>query len=105
MSGILGWGKASNGQLGLKGEDLIAVTTPRQISDLNAADILGIACGANYTLVYLRDGTLHSCGENEFNQLGHDKSERKFSKNSEYHFCQAYMFFLLYAFHLAFNVF
>lgn len=79
MSGVLGWGKAAHGQLGLnKGEEVDQVRLPTQIPNLRGSEIADVACGDNHTVVCMRDGSLYSCGNNDFNQLGHCKSQKRF---------------------------
>lgn len=80
MSGVLGWGKAIYGQLGLKGQDIDAVKVPQQIPNLRGSEIKDVACGENHTLVCLQDGSLYSCGFNDYYQLGHDKSTKRFGR-------------------------
>ncbi|XP_025109436.1 probable E3 ubiquitin-protein ligase HERC4 isoform X2 [Pomacea canaliculata] len=78
MSGVLGWGKAISGQLGLKGEEVDKVLNPVQIPNLRGSEVLDIACGENHTLVCLKDGSVYSCGNNDHGQLGHTKSSKRF---------------------------
>ncbi|XP_070185594.1 probable E3 ubiquitin-protein ligase HERC4 isoform X2 [Littorina saxatilis] len=78
MSGVLGWGKAGFGQLGLKGEEIDSVAVPKQIPNVRGAEVADIGCGENHTLVCNNDGILYTCGNNDYNQLGHDKSTRRF---------------------------
>lgn len=77
MSGVLGWGKAANGQLGLKGTEVDKVTTPTHISNVRGSEVVDIGCGDSHTLVCLKDGSLYTCGSNEDNQLGHEKSTKR----------------------------
>ena len=81
MSGVLGWGKAASGQLGLKGEEVDKVAIPRQIPNLRGSNVVDIGCGENHTLVCLSDGSLYTCGSNDFNQLGHSKSTKRFGES------------------------
>ena len=82
MSGVLGWGKAVSGQLGLKGEDVDTVNIPHQIPNICGSEVADITCGENHTLVCLNDGSLYSCGSNDFNQLGHSKSTKRFGESN-----------------------
>ena len=80
MSGVLGWGKADNGQLGLKGEEVDRVLVPKQIPNIRGSEVVDIGCGDNHTLVCLKDGSLYTCGSNDFNQVGHSKSTKRFGE-------------------------
>jgi E3 ubiquitin-protein ligase HERC4 len=80
MSGVLGWGKAASGQLGLRGEEVTNKSIPHEIFNIRGSEVADIGCGENHTLICLKDGSLFTCGSNEFNQLGHEKSTKRFGK-------------------------
>ena len=75
---MLCWGSTKYGQLGVGGieEEIISAPTPNKYFDASKR-LKQIACGYNHTLFLLDDGTLYSCGSNDFEQLGHDKSRKK----------------------------
>ncbi|XP_076460072.1 putative E3 ubiquitin-protein ligase HERC4 [Babylonia areolata] len=76
MSGVLGWGKAAEGQLGLKGGEVDRVSVPKQVPNVDGSEVADICCGENHTLVCFNNGHLYSCGSNEHNQLGRSKSTK-----------------------------
>lgn len=39
-----------------------------------------VACGSLHTLVLLHNGEVYSCGNNDYGQLGHEKSRTKLRK-------------------------
>jgi len=64
---VKSFGMNTNGQLGL-GNITTPYTTPTLISSLS--NVKQIACGGNHSLVLLNDGTVKSCGQNGYGQLG-----------------------------------
>ncbi|XP_046382187.1 probable E3 ubiquitin-protein ligase HERC4 isoform X2 [Haliotis rufescens] len=77
MATVYCWGKANAGQLGLGPIDHASVDSPKQLHSLQAKDICDVCCGGNHTIVGFTDGTAHSCGDNDYGQLGHEKSRMK----------------------------
>ena len=71
------WGNTSEGQLGLGGIEEEQIPTPRALTFFNEKYISGIACGRDHSLFIMKDGTLYSCGNNDYGQLGHQKSRKK----------------------------
>ena len=76
------WGCGYNeyGQLGLG--DTISRNTFTQVTT-NTDDIKSVYCGMNHTLILENDGTLWSCGDNQYGQLGLGDT------NNRYTFTQA----------------
>lgn len=72
MSTVLAWGKASLGALGLSNKEQYSVTTPCQIKSLDSTAIENLSTGHNHTLICLRDGSVYSCGANDFGQCGQE---------------------------------
>ncbi|GAB1598948.1 probable E3 ubiquitin-protein ligase HERC4 isoform X1 [Argonauta hians] len=78
MSQLFCWGNCQDGQLGIGADDVITVTSPRELcTDDIRGPIENIACGQNHTLIALEDGSTYSCGNNDYNQLGHSKSRTR----------------------------
>ena len=77
---MLGWGKAASGQLALRGEEVDQVTSPTQVPNIRGSEIVNIGCGYNHTLLCLTDGSLYTCGSNDYSQLGHSKSTKRFGE-------------------------
>lgn len=70
---MLCWGSAKNGQLGLGGIEEELIPTPVHAKHFDKASKLKqIACGYNHTLFLLENGLVYSCGNNDFEQLGHE---------------------------------
>ncbi len=76
---MLCWGSTKYGQLGLGGieEEIITAPSTNKYFDTSKQRLKQIACGYNHTLYLQDDGTLFSCGSNDYEQLGHDKSRKK----------------------------
>lgn len=74
MSAVLAWGKANEGALGLGGSERTSVTCPHQVPNVEGKDVQHINCGEKHTLVCLKDGSVLSCGANDFNQCGRDSN-------------------------------
>ncbi len=75
---MLCWGSTKNGQLGLGGIEEEIITTPifnRYFDKLNK--LKQIACGYNHSLFLLDNGCVYSCGNNDYEQLGHDGPRTK----------------------------
>lgn len=74
---MLCWGSTKYGQLGLGGIEEEIITQPTENKYLDKKKLKQIACGYNHTLFLLDDGTVYSCGSNDFEQLGHDGPRSK----------------------------
>ncbi|XP_014770177.1 probable E3 ubiquitin-protein ligase HERC4 [Octopus bimaculoides] len=72
------WGNSQDGQLGIGADDVHIVTSPKQLysDDINNL-IVSIACGQHHTLIALENGETYSCGNNDYSQLGHNKSRTR----------------------------
>lgn len=71
------WGKASEGQLGLGGIEEAFITTPtlsRKLTEISGK-VKEIACGWEHTAFLTVDGTVYTCGNNKYGQLGHEKGQ------------------------------
>jgi E3 ubiquitin-protein ligase HERC4 len=68
------WGSNKYGQLGLGATENEIFKIPIENSYFNSfkQQIKQIASGYNHTLILLEDGTVLSCGNNDYEQLGHD---------------------------------
>ena len=74
------WGSTKHGQLGLGPAPLSADTkipVPQPVPQLWRQEVVGTGCGAAHTVFLLAGGTLCSCGNNDWGQLGHDKEGSK----------------------------
>ena len=70
-------GRNDYGQLGL-GQNTTYKTTFTQITT-NTNDIESVYCGYYYTLILKNDGTLWSCGDNGFGQLGLGDTDHRYT--------------------------
>lgn len=66
------WGSNKYGQLGLGATEEEIFKIPSENNNIKNLQIKQIAAGYNHTLILLEDGTLLSCGNNDYEQLGHD---------------------------------
>ncbi len=87
MTTVYCWGKASSGQLGLGGIDHVGVDLPTELTSLHMKEISDVACGENHTIVGFSSGHAESCGDNDYGQLGHDKSRRRLGTSISYCLC------------------
>ena len=74
---MLCWGSTKYGELGLGGIEEEIIQIPTENKFFEKKRLKQIACGYHHTLFLLEDGTLYSCGSNDFEQLGHDGSRKK----------------------------
>lgn len=76
---VVGWGKTSQGQLGMGGIEESTVTEPRPLKSLQKSRVRvrQIACGHAHTLVLTEAGEVLSCGSNEQGQCGQDISSTR----------------------------
>lgn len=74
---MFSWGGASNGELGLGGLEDAHVAAPRQVSVPPGLQVAGLAPGGRHSLVLSAAGELHSCGSNDFGQLGREGSQTR----------------------------
>ncbi len=78
---MLCWGSTKYGQLGLGGIEEELITSPTLNKYLSTEQIHSsvrqVACGVNHTLFLLQDGSVYSCGNNDFEQLGHGGPRKK----------------------------
>ena len=73
---LWGCGQNSSGQLGLNDDN--NRTTFTQVTTNINNDVKQIACGFNHTIILKNAGSVWSCGENEYGQLGlGDTTDRK----------------------------
>ena len=77
MAAMFGWGAHSEGQLGLGGVDS-PTERPEALTFFNntSKQLVTAACGFNHSLFLLDDGSVYTCGSNEYGQLGHEKQQR-----------------------------
>lgn len=62
------WGRNEAGQLGHGTTE--RVDNPTVVSALEGLNIIDVACGKQHTLFVTEKGTVYSCGENKYGQLG-----------------------------------
>lgn len=71
------WGNMAEGQLGLGGIEDDQIFTPRELAAFRGRRVRNMACGVEHTLFLMEDGAVYSCGNNDYGQLGHEKTRRK----------------------------
>ena len=72
---MLCFGSTKFGQLGLGGIEQDQLTNPIENKFFDKHKrCKQVACGYFHTLFLIDDGTVYSCGNNDFSQLGHDGS-------------------------------
>lgn len=84
---LFSWGLGPHGELGLtqvkEGVDTeTAVGQPERVKRFGVRAVRDVACGQRHTLVLLANGSVYSCGSNDFGQLGQDRSMRKLEQVS-----------------------
>lgn len=65
---VLTWGRNEAGQLGHG--NVTRVDNPTEVSALDGLNIIDVAIGKQHTLFVTEKGTVYSCGENKYGQLG-----------------------------------
>ncbi|KAL3877452.1 hypothetical protein ACJMK2_035156 [Sinanodonta woodiana] len=75
MFTVLGWGSTQHAQLGIGYTDKGSVILPQVIETLQGKDIEDISNGDRHSLFLSKTGKVYSCGDNEWGQLGQDKSQ------------------------------
>ncbi|KAJ0178719.1 hypothetical protein K1T71_005494 [Dendrolimus kikuchii] len=66
---VFGWGKNTNGQLGL--QDRENKCYPAHLKSLRNVKICHVACGEDFTVFLTLDGGVFTCGTGEYGQTGH----------------------------------
>ncbi|XP_013171805.1 PREDICTED: probable E3 ubiquitin-protein ligase HERC4 isoform X1 [Papilio xuthus] len=66
---VFGWGKNSNGQLGL--QDRENRYYPTHLKTLRNVKVCHISCGEDFTAFLTLDGGVFTCGSGEYGQTGH----------------------------------
>ncbi|KAK3591312.1 hypothetical protein CHS0354_028419 [Potamilus streckersoni] len=74
MFTVLGWGSNQHAQLGIGYTEEGGVIKPQVIHDLQDNEIEDISNGDRHSLFLSRTGKVYSCGDNEWGQLGQDRS-------------------------------
>ena len=74
---MLCWGSMVHGQLGLGGIEEEQISLPRELPVFRGRQVTCLGCGPQHTLFILRDGTVYSCGNNDWGQLGHNKTRKR----------------------------
>ncbi|ESN95343.1 hypothetical protein HELRODRAFT_114744 [Helobdella robusta] len=77
MCDVLCFGNTTDGQLGLGGIEEEQIFSARQIKFLSNKKINEISSNFFHSLILTEDGTVYSCGSNDYDQLGHDKPRRR----------------------------
>lgn len=85
-SSVLAWGNGTDGQLGFGSSELEAILAPRELSHfhLHQLSVQQIGVGQNHTLFVLTDGSLWSCGRNDFGQLGREHTSGSLRRPGEF---------------------
>lgn len=69
-AGVMAWGRNTHGQLGI-GKPFDQLFEPTRLKTFGQdSAIKQIACGEKHTVFLLNNGTVMTCGSNEFGQLG-----------------------------------
>ncbi|XP_060067134.1 probable E3 ubiquitin-protein ligase HERC4 isoform X1 [Ylistrum balloti] len=76
---ILGWGSSQHGQLAVGASDEYVVSTPTYIPLLSNEQfcLSKISCGEMHSLFVTTDGSIFSCGNNDYGQLGREHRRSK----------------------------
>jgi E3 ubiquitin-protein ligase HERC4 len=82
---LFGWGSCLDGQLGLGGIEEDKVVAARLLNGLDGDErrVAAATCGLAHSLLLLQDGTVFSCGSDEFGQLGRPGPVRRFRRVPE----------------------
>ncbi|XP_019887375.1 probable E3 ubiquitin-protein ligase HERC4 isoform X1 [Ooceraea biroi] len=75
---MFGWGSTIHGELGLGGIEAENIFMPRAVEFTETENIEQISCGENHTVIVTKDGRVYSCGNNDYGQLGHEKTRKRF---------------------------
>uniref|UniRef100_A0A4W3I9N5 HECT and RLD domain containing E3 ubiquitin protein ligase 3 n=1 Tax=Callorhinchus milii TaxID=7868 RepID=A0A4W3I9N5_CALMI len=70
---LLCWGYTNLGQLGLGDVVENIIVRPRTCEFFSSKSVQEVACGRYHTAFVLQDGSVYTCGSNNWGQLGHEK--------------------------------
>ncbi|XP_007900723.2 probable E3 ubiquitin-protein ligase HERC3 isoform X1 [Callorhinchus milii] len=70
---LLCWGYTNLGQLGLGDVVENIIVQPRTCEFFSSKSVQEVACGRYHTAFVLQDGSVYTCGSNNWGQLGHEK--------------------------------
>lgn len=84
MTAVLAWGKVDCEALGFDNSDTNGVTVPCQVHALGNTKVRSVSCGEKHTLICLEDGSIQSCGANDFKQCGRSTAKLKLGEFLKY---------------------
>ncbi|XP_078576873.1 putative E3 ubiquitin-protein ligase HERC4 isoform X2 [Branchiostoma floridae x Branchiostoma japonicum] len=71
------WGAARNGELGLGGIEEDVILAPKEQPFGATKAMREVSCGRQHTVFVLAEGTVYTCGSNDYGQLGQDKGHKR----------------------------
>ncbi|XP_019619950.1 PREDICTED: probable E3 ubiquitin-protein ligase HERC4 isoform X1 [Branchiostoma belcheri] len=71
------WGAARNGELGLGGIEEDVILAPKEQPFAVTKTLREVSCGRQHTVFVLAEGTVYTCGSNDYGQLGQDKGHKR----------------------------
>ncbi|XP_066303816.1 probable E3 ubiquitin-protein ligase HERC4 isoform X3 [Branchiostoma lanceolatum] len=71
------WGAARNGELGLGGIEEDVILAPKEQPFGATKAMREVSCGRQHTVFVLTEGTVYTCGSNDYGQLGQDKGHKR----------------------------
>lgn len=74
------WGNTVNGELGLGGIEDQHILAPRELIFSEAEQVKDVACGKYHTVLVTKGGAVFSCGNNDYGQLGHNKTRTRLER-------------------------
>ncbi|XP_043917257.1 probable E3 ubiquitin-protein ligase HERC6 [Protopterus annectens] len=76
---VFGWGNNNAGQLGVGTGTKAVYFKPCLVAEMKKIGVSFISCGQDHTAVLTKDGSVYTCGDGIYGQLGHGSKTNEYS--------------------------